>query len=315
MRHVKRQVCGRSLLFWLGLLATVGPAAAQQADAPSAGGEEELPPIIDSRSGYVDPAIPGNVLRLRYDSAYRNNQPTRGEYFYARNAPEGPGLPLDERKVDYQDLSLYVERLFGQRLSAFVELPYRMANFDVNEDHAGLGDMNAGFKYALLADENTVLSTQFRVYAPTGNAHLGLGNHHVSLEPALLLYHRFSDRLASNSELRYWGSIGGTAHVQGSLVRYGTGIQYDALKTCRMTVSPVAEIVGWTFLDGEKDPPFGSEGIVPMRNAAGDTIVNAKLGVRIKFGERSDFYAGYGRALTGEVFYKDVIRLEYRILY
>jgi hypothetical protein len=44
----------------------------------------------------------------------------------------------------------------------------------------------------------------------------------------------------------------------------------------------------------------------------GDTIVNAKLGLRIGSGN-ADFYASYGRALTGDVWYKDIVRLEFRL--
>ena len=30
-------------------------------------------------------------------------------------------------------------------------------------------------------------------------------------------------------------------------------------------------------------------------------------------GEQSDVYVGYGRALTGDVWYKDMVRVEYRL--
>ncbi len=55
-----------------------------------------------------------------------------------------------------------------------------------------------------------------------------------------------------------------------------------------------------------------------------DTVVNAKVGVRIGFGAlalgspyptRSDLYVGYGRSLTGEVWYKNLVRVEYRMFY
>ena len=47
-------------------------------------------------------------------------------------------------------------------------------------------------------------------------------------------------------------------------------------------------------------------------SASGDTIINAKLGVRAG-GQRQDFYVGYGRALTGEQWYQDIVRFEYRL--
>ena len=45
--------------------------------------------------------------------------------------------------------------------------------------------------------------------------------------------------------------------------------------------------------------------------------------MRLSFGEpvepgmlsRSDLYIGYGRALTGDVWYKEIFRLEYRLIF
>ena len=50
-------------------------------------------------------------------------------------------------------------------------------------------------------------------------------------------------------------------------------------------------------------------------------IVNAKMGVRVGIGPvnqpgnqgRLDLYAGYGRALTGDFWYKDIMRFELRM--
>ena len=56
----------RTTLLCAGLLATIGPAPAQQVTASAnPAEEEELPPIIDSRSGYVDSAMRARRLTLR----------------------------------------------------------------------------------------------------------------------------------------------------------------------------------------------------------------------------------------------------------
>ena len=77
------------------------------------------------------------------------------------------------------------------------------------------------------------------------------------------------------------------------------------------------EFIGWTCLEGGE---FAlPQGVV--HNTAGETIVNGKIGVRIGFGQasqpgllsNSDHYVGYSRALTGDVWYKDLWRVEYRI--
>ena len=46
--------------------------------------------------------------------------------------------------------------------------------------------MNAGFKWAFWETDDQVATFQLRTYIPTGAASRGLGNNHVSLEPALL---------------------------------------------------------------------------------------------------------------------------------
>lgn len=47
-----------------------------------------------------------------------------------------------------------------------------------------------------------------------------------------------------------------------------------------------------------------------VRNAAGATIVNMKLGIRTSFNEQNSLYIGWGRSLTGHRWYKDFARIE-----
>ena len=97
----------------------------------------------------------------------------------------------------------------------------------------------------------------------------------------------------------------------------GPALLYNRVKGCKFRAAPVVEFVGWTVLSGQEAD--GATGTI--ENARGDTIINAKLGVRFGFGEliqpggvsRTDFYVGYGRALTGDVWYRDLIRAEWRI--
>src|SRR5205807_10330727 len=108
------------------------------------------------------------------------------------------------------------------------------------------------------------------------------------------------------------------------------GVGYDVYKNCRCRIQPVAEVFGWTVLNGFEsvfagaaNPITPAPGAVPptldlpithgVHDASGDTIINAKIGVRTYFGERSDVYFGYGHALTGEHWYKDIYRVEYRV--
>jgi hypothetical protein len=293
---------------WLAALllaaAVVGTARAQGTSGPR---------VSDSAVGYIDPAIPGDVFRFRFDAAYGDTRPTRADFFYPGGSPSGPGLPEPERRVDFQELSAYLEVMASDRLSAFVNVPVRLINPEVNADHAGLSDVDAGFKYAFLRSDDQVATFQFRTYTPTGDSHRGLGTHHVSLEPALLLYNRITDRLSLESELRLWVPVGGTDFA-GEIVRYGTGLHYDLYRAGHCTFVPVAEFVGWTVLDG-KETVVPPSGMAFEHGTGGETIVNAKLGLRVKFGDRADAYGGYGQALTGDRWYADTFRLEFRLLF
>jgi len=271
------------------------------------------PRVSDSSVGYIDSAIPGDVFRFRFDAAYNDRRPTRAEFFYPKGAPLGPGLPQPESRVDFQELSAYLEATASDRLSAFVNLPVRYLNPELNANHSGFSDLDAGFKFAFLYDEDLVATFQLRGYAPTGDSHRGLGTDHVTLEPALLLYDRLSDRLGLESELRLWVPVGGTDFA-GEIVRYGVGLHYDVCRTAHWTVTPVIEFVGWTMLDGKESvvPPSG----VPfVEDVAGQTILNAKLGLRVKFGDWADVYGGYGRPLTGDRWYENIWRLEFRLFF
>jgi hypothetical protein len=281
------------------------------------------PRTIDSTVGYIDGAIPGNVLRIRVDAAWGDNEPSRGAFFYARS-PSAPGQQA-ETNVDYQEISLYGEYALTRTFSVFAEVPFEFLNPTVDQNAKGLGDSNFGFRWAFLYEKDLVTTFQFRTYVPTGNGDLGLGTSHVSLEPALLAYYRLSERWSMESEFRVFVPVGSTPQVPGSVsggssdfysdvIRYGVGVHYDLLKTPGLVISPVTEVVGWTFLNGKETVPIPA---IPGTDisAAGDTIVNVKVGARFKVPDVGDLYLGYGRALTGDVLYKDIFRAEVRFTF
>jgi hypothetical protein len=229
--------------------------------------------------------------------------------------PNAPGPSQQPRRVDSVETSAYLEWAYNNRVSGFINIPVRYIDFDSRADSqkelhsnlAGLADIDAGFKFALLADPDEYFTFQLRVYTATGDAGRGLGTDHASLEPALLLYERVTDRLTFFGEFRDWIPLGGTDFA-GNVIRYGAGLGYDAYRCGNTQLTPIVEFVGWTVLSGkELDLKRG-----PL-DASGDTIVNAKVGARLSFGEHSDIYVGYGRALTGAVWYKDIVRAEYRL--
>jgi hypothetical protein len=301
----------------VALVLHVGGSAFAQSGAPGSAGTTTAPESDDgptgkeSTVGYIDSALPRNTFRLRFDAAYDFERPTRAEFFWARTV--NPGVPRPETRVDYQDLSSYLEVLVAPRLSLFVEGPYRFLNPQVNANTSGFSDMNAGFKWAFVDLPAWTATFQLRTYIPTGDAARGLGTNHVSLEPALLVNRCVSDKFRLEGELRNWAPIGGTDFA-GDIIRYGLGASYGRRNPDGFWATPVLEFVGWTVLGG-KESVAQSPTLFAVQSAAGNTIVNMKVGLRFGFGTRTDFYAGYGRALTGATWYTDTFRVEFRLLF
>jgi hypothetical protein len=236
------------------------------------------------------------------------------------NAP-GPGADPAKR-VNFQVLSNYMEVALDPRFSLFADIPVRWVDiafkdpgFD-NEHHSGLSDIEFGFKYAMIYDPCQVLTLQLRTYSPTGRADLGLGRNNWNVEPGLLYYRRLSQGLFLDAELKDFIPIDSADDFAGNVLEYGFALSYLLYNTPNFRIFPVGEMVGWTVLSGKELADNG-----PV-NAAGNTIVNAKFGLRFGFGQlvkqdfllsRADFYVGYGRALTGDVWYKDLLRVEFRV--
>jgi hypothetical protein len=300
------------------LAAAVSAVAQPPAVAPPPPPPPPPPPeggltVRDSSVGYIDPAVPADQLRLRADFGYDFRTPTRAEFFYAKSRPLGPGLPGPERAVDFQDYTLYLEKTLGPSWSVFAEGGVRSLNPDLNDNATGLADANLGFRYAFLADECEVWTFQLRAYLPTGAASRGLGTHHVSLEPAVLGFIRLTEDLGLAAELRYWQPVDGTDFA-GGIVRYGLGLRYDVWQSADWRLAPTLEVIGWSVVDG-RESRLQPDGTVAVRDAGGTNVVNVKVGARLDLGERAGFYAGYGRAVTGERWYRDVVRIEFRWLY
>lgn len=282
--------------------------------ANSSADDDEGPLIADSTVGYMDNPILGNQFRFRYDSNYNATQPARAEFIWPVGGTRGPG-PGPDTRVDYQDLWLYGEAKLAQDWSVFGEMPVRFANPEIQDNTAGLGDSNLGFKYSLHQCDSHANTVQLRWYLPTGDGERGLGTNHHSLEPGLLLYRALSPRLSGYAELKDWIAIGGSDGFAGNVMRYGLGASYKLWQPCEhRNVTGVAEFVGWTVLNG------GSAITTPgpvtrFVDATGDTIVNAKLGLRWKCSNSFDIYGGYGRSLTDQTWYSDMFRIELRHSY
>ena len=189
-------------------------------------------------------------------------------------------------------------------------MPYRILNPEQNDNTSGLGDVSFGAKTALVMDSDRILSFQLKGYAPSGDAGLGLGNGHWTVEPSLLAWRKVSDKIQVYAQFGDWIPIT-DSDFAGNIVDYGLGVSYTLLETCCCRVSPIAEVLGWSVLSGKEFT--GLDTPVPLIvDASGITIINAKFGVRIET-DRQSVYFGYGHALTSDFWYRDILRFEYRL--
>ena len=335
-----------------GTGSTFGPrldAPPQKGKASQSGKPKEpsRPPIEGSMVGYIDNAIVGSQIRIRFDAAFDDGFPDRAEFFYAKcacyrnlqgapspvnqafdpNAPgPGPGVP---KAINFQQLYLNAEYSPHRRFSVFVEVPIRwlqpqgfqtiplLAGF---ANQSGLSDVQAGFKLAVVASEGTSLTFQFRSYFPSGDASSGLGTNHYSIEPSLLLYHNLSSRFTLEGQVGDWHPIGGSAGVPitasegfaGDVFFYGIGPSYKLYRGHRVGVAPVVELFGWHVLGGFQTQPVTGTTDGAASEVSGMNIVNLKVGVRTSVGFHNSFYVGFGQALTHDDWYKHIVRLEYR---
>ena len=284
--------------------------------------------------GYIDDAVVGPKVRIRFDSGLGNHVPDRAEFFYAKcgcyrdlrgNAafdPDAPGPgPGIVKNMNFQQLFLQGEYAVTDRFSAFAEMPLRWiqpqsfappppgGSFP---NQSGISDLRAGVKFAVLSESGQTVTVQLKAFLPTGKASNGLGTDHASLEPALLLHQRVSDRLAIESQIGDWHPFGGSKGVPitasskfaGDVFFYGIGPSYEVYQGTRARVAPVVELVGWHVTGGFQT--------ADVSDASGTNIVNLKFGARALWDSRHSVYVGYGHALTTATWYDDIVRFEYR---
>jgi hypothetical protein len=313
------------------------------------------PSIPLSMVGYVDDAVVGSQVRIRFDAAFDDSVPDRAEFFYPQcsctnvaGAP-GPNFPGASKDVNFQQAYLQAEYAPLRRFSVFGELPVRWiepqpgsflaGSFNPNttppetpstSTRWGLSDIQAGTKWAIVADWNQYLTLQLRAYFPSGNGSQGLGTDHYSFEPSLLYYRKLSDRWTIESQIGDWHPIGGSkgellgtqtlSDFAGDVFFYGIGPSYLLVKTTHVQFAPVVEVFGWHVVGGLETPPnpFPPNTICTTAgggcsaDAGGTDILNIKFGGRVMFGAGDSFYLGYGRALTNAAWYEDIVRVEYR---
>ncbi len=306
-----------------------------------------------SMVGYIDDATIGSQVRLRYDFGVGNATPDLAEFFYAKCGcfrlgptdnpnfdPAAPG-PFETGAVtdlEFQQVYLQAEVAFNNRLSLLADLPFRSINpiafapasrpDGFPSSSLGLSDIRLGVKYAVVSEDRGVVTLQARVSMPTGDAGLGRGTDHGTIEPALLFWGAVSDRFAIEGMVGDSHPLSGSAglptsgpdNFSGDVFFWGIGPSYEVYRRGDASITPVVELVGWRVLGGfksvipnsvEPKAPFVREACCGAVPADGTNIVNIKFGARLTVNAKSSFYVGYGRALTDAVWYSDIGRFEY----
>ena len=291
--------------------------------------------IDPSMVGYIDNAIVHSEVRVRFDAAMDDTTPDRAEFFYAkcgcyaflpastgaqdlRTPGPGPGIP---RAVNFQQLYFYGEYAPHPHFSLFMQLPFRWLQaqslpgvVQAFPSAGGFSDVQVGLKFAALASARHYLTFQFRAYTPTGDAGLGLGTHHYSVEPSLLYYQRLSERTSVEAEVGDTHPLGtssgvptvGSSGFAGDVFFYGVGPSYQFVRDEKFGVAGVLEVVGWNVRSG-----FVTSNGAPV-STSGVNIVNMKVGPRMSFGAHHSLYIGYGIGLTSAKWYRQIFRTEYR---
>lgn len=288
--------------------------------------------------GYIEDATVSSKVRLRFDLGYEYKVPDRAEFFYAKcgcyqfdpppysdpDAPgPGPGVPTELNAQQFYALGEYV---VGNRLSLFAELPFRAIQFedflpfgspyDPFDDQSGIGDIRAGAKFSLMADDTRDVTLMVRAAFPTGDASKGTSTDTWNIEPALLYRQDVNERVGIEAQFGTVHPFGGSRSADdddkkfsGHIIFYGIGPSFDVVDTGQVRFTPVAELVGWRVIGGSQTECFAD---APCNFDADDNIVNLKLGARTTFQGRHSLYAGYGFALTDAAWYDKIVRFEYR---
>jgi len=299
--------------------------------------EPSGPPLEGSMVGYVDDAIVGSQVRIRFDAGFKDNAPDRAEFFYPQCGcnPGGPGpRPGASNNINFQQLYFQGEYAPVRRFSVFTEVPIRWiqpqsfipgtgdvvggmhTGLSPFSNQSGISDVRAGFKLAATASSDHSLTFQLKAYFPSGDGSRGLGTAHYSIEPSLLYYQRLSDRWAVESQIGGWipingSSLAGVGNYAGDIFFYGIGPSYQLVNRENIKFAPVVELFGWRVLGGLEtvETPAGAPAV---DDASGTNIVNLKVGARTSFSRHNSVYVGFGQAVTHSVWYEHIVRLEYR---
>jgi len=317
------------------LLLADAPAQTQTPAARSDAGTRRRPSMV----GYVGDSTIGSQLRIRFDAGYQIASPDRAEFFYAKCGcfrglpsnldifdPDAAGpAPGILSNANFGQLFLLGEYgLMGNRASVFVEIPFRwlrpqtfVPDTGSFANQTGISDVRFGAKLGLMATDTGQATVLLQVTTPTGDSKKGLGTNHASIEPALLVAQRVGEKVGIEAQFGGIFPTGGSPGIptasedkfSGSVLYYGFGPSVDVYSNDTVRFAPVVELVGWRVMGGFQTL---CAGVPCFAEADGTNIVNIKIGARLVVRDQSSIYIGYGKGLTEQKWYDDILRLEFR---
>ncbi len=230
----------------------------------------------------IDPAQPFNNFRIRTVLANRMHLPDRAEYFWAKTGSvKGP--PRGESVINYQEARMRME-LGSKKFSTAFEVPFRSTDPQVNENHAGLGDMQLIVKTVLLDGKQWMLTQYFGTHFATGNSAAGLGTGHVGLEPGLLFRNALREDTWMHGELKFWFPLGADPQHGGQVLKFATGFNRVWMETDHNAWIPSVEIVAFSVLNGLATDSTGF-----LRPIDHDSIFYLTPGLRYVVDQKGDF--------------------------
>lgn len=261
----------------------------------------------------IDVSQPQNNIRLRWDATYDLTFPDRSEYFWAKAGGRGPA---PERAVDFQEFR-FLREIGGDTFSVATEIPIRMVNPEINDNTAGVGDMNVASKVVLLDGRDWQITQITRTTFPIASSRKGLGTGHTSIEPGLLFGYRWNELTHFHSELKMSFPLGGDLMFSGPVLRYGLGFSHLYYENDEFALIQTIEFVNIWMLDGQKTlPPVG---LLPpgVRDVNSEGIFNLMPGMRLVWDTGGDlglieFGLSGGVGVGSDGWYDGMLRFDTR---
>ncbi len=262
----------------------------------------------------LDIAQPMPHLGLRTDLSGGWGRPDRSEAFWAKIGGRGPLLP--ERSVNYQDLA-FVSEVGTANASARTLVPLRMLNPDINDNTAGLGDVQLGTKVVLLNGEYWMITQVNDMTFNSGAVKKGLGTGHISIAPGVLASYQWNAETYLHGQVKFQFPIAGDPSFSGELLQWGFGVSHLLYDSDAFAVIPTVEAAFYSFLTGQETAFGPPPQILPVDSVTASTL---HFGVRTVRDFGRDFglvefgiSSGFGLGSAG--WYDSLTRIELRILY